>query len=85
MKDGKMPSPSDMNGGGNPLSMMMNNPEMIEQSLNMMKTNPAMMEMMKKQLPEGASTESMIKALDWISWLAGYYAMLRRFMAHRMV
>lgn len=57
---------------------MLNNPEMLEASINMMKNNPAMLDMMSKQLG-GVQKETMIKGLEWLSSLARYYSNTRSF------
>merc|ERR1719263_1672228 len=66
------------------MEKMLQNPEMISNCINMVKSNPAMMEMMAKQMP-GVDPATMVKGLEWMASLAGYYASTRRFFANKFV
>lgn len=65
------------------MEKMLQNPEMIANCVNMVKSNPAMMEMMAKQT--GVDPSTMVKGLEWMATLAGYYASTRRFFANKFV
>lgn len=82
-------------GGGNPKAMeemmknpsmagLLKNPEMITTSLNMLKSNPAMLDMMEKQFP-GQSRETIVRMLDMVGGIAGYYAKARNFFNQQWV
>lgn len=66
------------------MATMLQNPEMISNCINMVKSNPAMMEMVAKQMP-GVDPQTVVKGLEWMAALAGYYATVRRFFANKFV
>jgi hypothetical protein len=63
---------------------LLKNPEMIKQSVEMLKTNPAMLDMLKQQMP-GVDPNTLLKALDWMGSLAGYYASTRNMLSNKTV
>jgi len=66
------------------MSNLMSNPAMLSQAVGMLKSNPAMMEMMQKQMP-GVDQATMVKGLEWLASLAGYYAKTRNFLNNKFV
>ena len=63
---------------------ILNNPEMLQQSINMMKSNPAMLDMLSKQVP-GADPQTLLKGLDWLASIAKYYSKTRTFFQNKFV
>jgi hypothetical protein len=63
---------------------LLNNPEMLTQSVNMLKNNPMMLEMLQKQMP-GVDPQTLVRGLDWLASIAGYYAKVRNVYSNKYV
>ena len=57
---------------------------MLTQAVNMFKSNPAMMDMMQKQMP-GVDQATLIKGLEWLSSIAGYYSKTKNLLSNKFV